>query len=172
MKTSLIAFLLAPGFLSLAGLPSPAQELLSIAQSTHSYIGTRYLSNTLPSGVQQRSGWLVGDIDASPNFWASHVREGSQDMLWFQIGLGYQGQQAIFEVIDTAELPFMGPGEGLEIACECNGNPDPEIFAIVRYTDTEYLTQIRHAWRANRTSRQIEPISTEGIRCYNPGWGV
>jgi len=172
MKLALASFLLVSGFLNISALPSLAPDVTPIAQANRSYIGTRYLSNTLPQGVEYRSGWLVGELRERDDFWLSQVRQRNQDWIWFQIRLGDQGQQAVFEVMDELALPYVRQGEGLQSACEQNGNPDPEIFAIARHTDTEYLTQIRQAWRANRTSQQIEPISTDGIRCYNPGWGV
>lgn len=172
MKKLLNVVLLTSAVFSLTVLPSPSQQHPSQEQARSSYIGTRYLSGESPQGTEERAGWLVGELMDSGDFWITQMRVDNQEMLWLQVRLGDYGQQAIFEVVDVADLPAFGESEGLVSACELNESPDPEIMAIVRYTDTEYLTAIRQAWRANRTSRKIEPISIVGVRCYNPGWGV
>ena len=136
-------------------------------------IGTRYLIRELPPSIEFLHSSVVGDVFVYPSFWISLVQQEEQESLWFSIGIGHQGQQGIFELIDTADSPELKPGQSFAImGCTYNDIPDPEIYAIVRYTDTEYWTQIVQAWRANRRTWQIEPISTEGIRCYNRSWGV
>ena len=57
--------------------------------------------------------------------------------------------------------------------CSINDGPiDPEIEAVLGNQETEFITDIRQAWRANRQTRQLEVLSTEGIACENPGWGL
>lgn len=169
---ALTVLLLASGCASINQGASTDPTPNDVSQSPDSWIGTRYLSSTPPPGIELQAGWLVGELEVSPNYWLAQAQQGERTMLWFQVGLGYEGNQTIFEVVDVADLPAIGESGGLVSTCELNESPDPEIMAIVHYTDTEYLTDIRQVWRANRTSRKIEPISNAGIRCYNPGWGV
>ncbi|MGG6296676.1 hypothetical protein ACQ4M4_19970 [Leptolyngbya sp. AN02str] len=175
MKMPLVALLVAPGLLSCVPFPSSVETPSIYAQATpsaQSFVGTRYLSGDLPEGVEELGGWLVGELLDRNDYWINQVRQGEQEFLWFNIRPGDQGQQAIFEVVDVLEMPAIAENENLVSSCELNEQPDPELLAIAQYTETEYLTQIRQAWRANRTSGQIEPISPAEIRCYNPAWGV
>ncbi|MEM7066893.1 MAG: hypothetical protein AAF572_27485 [Cyanobacteria bacterium P01_B01_bin.77] len=52
------------------------------------------------------------------------------------------------------------------------GRIEPEIVAVIGNQNTERITDIRRAWRANRQTQQLEAFSTEGMACTNPGWGL
>ena len=158
------------------GSDSELRQIFGISQREFDIssidIGNRYLLRELSPNIESLHGSVVGDVFAYPNFWISLMQQEEQKSLWFSIGIGHQGQQGIFQLIDKADFPALRRGQSFAKPCTYNGTSDPEIFAIVHYTNTEYWTQIVQAWRANRSTWKIEPISTEGIRCYNRSWGV
>jgi hypothetical protein len=97
-------------------------------------------------------------------------------MLWFEIIFTDSQGKANYQVIDVLNLPKLSKSEivigGQAGVCLLRGVPDQEITVIAKYQDTEYLRQIKKAWRANRKSNKFEEVSTRNIACENPGWGV
>jgi hypothetical protein len=55
--------------------------------------------------------------------------------------------------------------------CQCNGQNDDAIIALVRQDDSEYFEDIVRAWRVNKELMILEEIPTQGIRCENMGYG-
>lgn len=75
----------------------------------------------------------------------------------------------------TDQLPYVTSGTGLEVVygvCENNEQLDLGIVAVLKPSDTEWLTNIRTAYRANTESGRFETITTYGIRCQNLNWGI
>ncbi|MFB2891337.1 hypothetical protein ACE1CI_00165 [Aerosakkonemataceae cyanobacterium BLCC-F50] len=156
------------GYLKSANFPQ-------VKQNTRSYIGLRYQGRKLPKGIQEIAGWTVGTgTEPRQSYGVSYVRQGSQQMLWFQnlVSRDRSGNPN-WEVIDAISLPKFNTGEQIAPpTCKLKGVSDPELIALVKYEDKEILTNIRRAWRANRRTRKIEEIPPKNIVCQNPAWGV
>lgn len=172
MRCSTLATLLYSTALAIATPVVCLAQPATSDQPQRSFIGTRYVGGSMPDGIMNIGGWVIGDFQAEPSYWLSHVQQGDQRMLWFEIAVGRQGNQAVFEVIDTANLPPMRPDEFLAMVCQINQMDDPELVAIAQDADTAYFTRLSAAWRANRSTGRLEPISTENLRCYNPAWDI
>jgi hypothetical protein len=187
---SLVAFLCLLPALTAYSLDNRASSsiLASTTKSDRgpisSYIGLEYID--LPSELRNFGGSVIGSSLEEPIYTVSWIVDarcefqpcpvGTRSMLWLEKILDYDRSGKPYrQVLDLADLPDL-PGdfsEQLFFSCRRNGEPDPEILAIAKYDpDQEFLTEILHAWRANRDAGKIESISTEGIRCENPGWGV
>jgi hypothetical protein len=82
--------------------------------------------------------------------------------------------------MDVLELPKHSEEEWVMLAL-CGtvpptheGQPEPEdididaeIIAIVRAGEADVLTDILHAWRADRATGRFQPIEVVGIGCLN-----
>lgn len=139
---------------------------------TSSYIGLTY--KNLPQSIQYLGGWVVGDTFNGREYVVSHLKKGTQEILWFEIIQSRDSQgQPIRQVIDTMNLPKKAASEQMSgNMCKRNGVRNSEIIVFVKNENAPYLSKIARAWRSNRQSGRFEAISTRGIVCENPGWGV
>ncbi|HBR77084.1 MAG TPA: hypothetical protein DEA78_26255 [Cyanobacteria bacterium UBA11159] len=149
-------------------LTSATITLASQKQNSRSYIGLRYRES--PPGVEYIGGWVIGDSE----YGVSHLKEGKKEMLWLNlISSPDTNGDVMYEVKDILNLPSIKSNEELAgFFCLVDGQPDAGIIAIVVSEEVEYRRQIRRAWRANPQTARFERISTRGIACPNPGWGV
>lgn len=152
-------------------------KIAGLKQNNQNYIGLRY--KDIPTGLEYISGWTVGDPNASRVYGISRIVKGNQEMLWFQIIFTDSQGKANYQVIDVLNLPKLSKSEtllgGPAFACLLRGVREQEIIAVIaRYQgqNTQYLRQIKKAWRANRKSNKFEEISTRNIACENPAWGL
>lgn len=178
MKRLSISCLLAVG---LFGTVLPAvsqtanQSVTVMAQAnSQSFVGLQY--RDIPSELVDRGGWVIDANDRGIfNFGVAHIQQGRRGMLWFTRFIRHDAKgRAIWRVIDVLELPAISQSQDLTSSrfCTQNGKKNRDLIAIVEATDTEYRTQIHRAWRTNRATGKFESISTRGIVCQNPGWGV
>jgi len=79
-------------------------------------------------------------------------------------------------VLDILPLPHLGKMDIITTNyCSIDAQEDPEIFTLSTFDQealrTRFFTnsKIRQAWRANRSSGEIKPISTKGIECSAEG---
>lgn len=142
--------------------------LLASTSSANDLIG-----KTIPpytEGWQEEGGACLLNC----NYSLSVLIKGQQRLFY----LGKNSPQSTaseprWQVLDT--MPYPTPPKGYEVvyaACEYKGRPDPNLIALVKTADKEWLDQIRFAYKANLAKGVFETISTEGIRCQNIGWGV
>ncbi|BAZ40698.1 hypothetical protein NIES4101_66590 [Calothrix sp. NIES-4101] len=171
LKKQILLGLITTLTLSGSLLPVQAQRTSSKNQA-FSYIGSIY--QDLPPGIEYISGWVVGDQFNGREYSVTHIKKGYQQMLWFNTVVSRDKQgKATFKAIDTMNLPKINASQYLGgWDCGRNGKKDPEIVAIVKNENSEYLRNTSRAWRANRKSGKFEAISTSGIFCINQGWGV
>jgi hypothetical protein len=178
MKRLSIFCLLATGLFG-TGIPAFSQAanqspIVTAQANSRSFIGLQY--QDLPRGLTNLGGWVVDIGDNGKfNFSVAHVRQGTKEMLWLERFIRHDAQgRATMRVINVLELPAISKSQTLASSrfCMQNGKKNPDLIAIVEATDTEYRTQIHRAWRANRAKGKFESISTRGIVCENPGWGV
>jgi hypothetical protein len=151
------------------------QSSILVAQAApRSFIGLPY--RDLPTGLTNLGGWL---IDATDNgtfrFGISHIRQNTKKMLWLERFVRRDAKgMPTFRVVDVIELPQISQSQSVlgYRFCLRNGKEDLNLVTIVETADTQYWTAIHQAWRANRATGKFEAISTKGIVCQNPGWGV
>lgn len=160
----------------LSVLANPLEGMEGWVYTTRSESGAAVQTIGLPEGVMSQGGSLLGDTAAAEPFLLSvYVYRGemiaSFEQLLLQRPVGAANEQ-YREILDTDSV---APGQWLT-SCEVNQIPDPEIVAIAMPSesidiDTEWLTTFQKTWRANRTTRQLEPVPTDNVRCYNIGYG-
>ncbi|MEO0768398.1 MAG: hypothetical protein AAFY72_03040 [Cyanobacteria bacterium J06649_4] len=150
-----------------------------------SYVGVRHVGDDLSplsADFESFGGWIVYAIGSSePLRYGINIAEkGSEIYIFFEDIVGRSGNTPVWEVLDVATTsssniaPSDPKGEYyFHYGCSINGSSiDPEIVAVIGNQDTEFITDIRQAWRANRQTRQLEALSTEGMACTNPAWGL
>jgi hypothetical protein len=142
----------------------------------------------LPFGLQDLGGWLVGEPVGSRLYNVAFLQTGAlitdapqtqKQMLWFETVVlpadpDPEGRVS-YKVLDVLNLPPLRTSDVIVgnpgLQCTRNGVRDPEIVAIATYSDTNYLQQIKRAWRANRKAGKFEDISTRDIVCDNTSRG-
>lgn len=139
----------------------------TLAQAEPSpYIGLIY--SEVPEGL------LSGGSAVIDQWHRIHVVEqpGQAMYLWLGELLRYDKVgQPVTQVLDVLELPPFSKSQRIAFRfCRLNGKVDRAIAAIVEMTETEYYTQISHAWRVNTQTGKIEAMSTHGVDCKNQGW--
>lgn len=165
-------------------LPVVAQVILPFAGLRYEAISDPDLETlvykNLPAGMVSEGGSIVGEVDIPQPLAVSWYRLGDVHYMWFEKILsnviterpkGLKNHQTIL-VLDAVQLP---DGEFYLLrGCERNGEQDPEIFVIGDTTDpdSEWVTEFKQVWRANRQTEKLEKISPVGIRCENPAWGI
>ncbi len=135
----------------------------------------------LPEGVVDRGGFILGDANVEEPYLISlYEYDGAMVVSFEQLLLqrkvdrdGVALNEQLRELLDSAVVAQ--PKEAL-FECEVNEQKDPEIVAVASATedfgiDTEWITEFQGAWRANRTTETLEPISQDNLRCYNIGFG-
>lgn len=166
----------APLMMPLSVLANPLEGMEGWVYTTRSEPGTAVQTIGLPEGVMSQGGALLGETNAAkPFLFSAYVYRGemiaSFEQLLLQRPVGAANEQ-YREILDTDSV---APGQWLT-SCEMNQIPDPEIVAIAMPDaamdiGTEWITKFQGLWRANRTTRQLEPIPADNVRCYNIGYG-
>lgn len=168
----------------LAGLPVVAQAFPSVVGLRYEVISDpdlpRPVYKNLPSELVVNGGSIVGDVNI-PQPWAlAWTQQGNDYGVWFERILsnvvtqkprGLRNHQIIL-ILDAVKLPDGEPN--ILLGCERNGSQDPEIFVIAGDdgSDSEWVTDFKQVWRANRQTEKLEELSPVGIRCVNPSWGI
>lgn len=161
-------------------LPVPKQD-----SQASSYVGVRHVGDDFsPLSVDFESlgGWIVYESGSSEplRYGINIAKKGNEIYVLFEDMVERRGNTPVWEVLDVAVTPSnnIAPSDPqgeyyFSYGCSINGSRlDPEIVALLGSQDTEFITDIRQAWRANRQTRKLEALSTEGIACTNPGWGL
>ncbi|NDJ17971.1 hypothetical protein [Myxacorys almedinensis] len=163
---------------TLPGSTQPAstqKPVIAPLNKSRSYIGLKY--RDVPQGVDYIGGWVI-DLQKNGDFKhaVTHVRDHNGEMLWLDRFINHDRAtgKANFQVVDVLKLPLISKAQVFSAHgfCMKNGNRDPDLIAIAKATDTQYRTTIYRAWKANRAKETFEEISTKGITCENPAWGV
>jgi hypothetical protein len=143
----------------------------SILDNTNNnYIGLNY--QQLPQGLIGLGGWVIGDAYAPTIFGISKIQKTTQQMLWLEIITNDPDGKARYQVLDTLELPQLEANDEVSTYCRSQGKIDPEIVAVSVHEDTEFLTKIKLAWRANRKTGKFEVLPIDSLVCLNIGYGA
>lgn len=138
--------------------PMPAQT-----SAASKYIGLPY--PPAPEGWQAGLGGISASAGAT-DFSIQELEKAGEQMLWF-LKLTERDSQGkaswvVLDVLIRSEIKE--PGGLISFICQIGGKPDTEIVALGE-GDTQVITTINRAWRANHVTGRFEPISTEGIVC-------
>jgi hypothetical protein len=140
--------------------PSPVPAQPSLASK---YIGLPY--PPLPEGWQAGLGGISATAGAT-DFSIQVLEKADEQMLWFLklTGRDSQGKASwvVLDVLSRSEIKE--PGGLILYICQNGDKPDTEIVALGE-GNTQVITKINRAWRANHITGRFEPISTEGITC-------
>ena len=147
------------------------------------YIGLQY--PPVPDGITIEGGWVIEQkgSNALSDYSIGSVVEGDKTSLWLErlIGQDPQGKPS-FQVVDVLPLPPIDNQKedilgGSPYQCRINeGEYDPTLIVIAQLEDgnTEFLTQVRQAWRVDLASEQFNEINLQGLefKCENMGFGL
>lgn len=143
------------------------------SQKPESYIGFQYrflpksLIWKLSSTIETYRTGLRSDLGDYGITW---VNDGNYDMLWLEKLICRYWDRAYFEVIDVLVLPFIRQKDiliisGADSDCYLNEISDGELVVIAEREPTAIMTNVKKAWRANRSSGVFEVIPVSGIHC-------
>ena len=77
------------------------------------------------------------------------------------------------EVLDAMFYPELEGEESVVITlCTRDGAFDPEILARVDHDPEKRKFAAERAWRMNRRTGRIEPVSSRGVVCINESFGL
>lgn len=153
---------------------SIADSIKETTEPAEEIIGKTFRDYKLEAGMFRQHEDLGGSM-LEPlhgiDFGIHLLRKGSDYVLIFEKIRTKEGK-AFYEVLDYTEIKGVKENEYINYAdCLMDSVPDTEIIALLVPSNDEYHTTILKAWRADRKTRKIVPISTEGIVCYNEGYG-
>lgn len=81
--------------------------------------------------------------------------------------------RARWTITDVVPYPALPDGYLLAMTtCETDGKMDETIVAVVRATETEWLTDVLWARRYDLGMEKFVEQPSGGVRCLNEGWGL
>jgi hypothetical protein len=134
-------------------------------------IGLEFHSDSIPDGFVEQTGYVVG-IGEEEEYIINHVTRAKLQLIWFCLLIDRDiDGMPILKIIDIIRLPEIQKGEELLMGtCHYEDEVDPEIIAIVKYSDSGIQATVQKAWRANRITKKLEKISTEFVNCFNESY--
>ncbi|AFY37027.1 hypothetical protein Lepto7376_0615 [[Leptolyngbya] sp. PCC 7376] len=177
----ILALAIAPVLASpLAAIANPLEMMEGWVYTTASSSVTGVNEYGLPEGLVDQGGFVLGDVNIERPYVISLYDYSGQTVVSFEQILlqrkinqeGVATNEQFREILDSAAVPQNG--ETL-FECQINEQPDEEIIGIASPTanitfETEWVTDFQGIWRANRTTKQLEALSPDNIRCYNIGY--
>lgn len=154
------------------GRSAKEQNSPGSGDTKNTYVGLKH-GPRLPAGLKEVGGGLITDpYKDKVQFGLAHITKGKTNMLWFELGTHHDAEgHAYWEVLDSVTLPTMTRNQVLFYTlCLFNGQPDPEIAAIVQpLKPNSYETKTIKAWRADRRTRRLTEIPIKGVKCEMQG---
>ena len=167
-------------FTPFAATANPLEEMHGKTYQTFSSGSFGVVQVGILQGLEDQGGWMVSSTDVEQPFIISIYRHAETNVLSFEQILeqqryGHHGttiNEQTREILDSAT--FTEAGDWLP-ECQINGVGDKEVVAIAppyeeSHFNTEWFTEFQGLWRANRETQQLEPMSSENVRCYNMGY--
>ena len=165
----------------LSAMATPLEEMHGKTYKTISSAAFGIVQLGLPDDLEDQGGWLVGSATIEQPFVMSVYSQGETRVLSFEKILSnrrythrdiYVNEQER-QIFDSVIAPL--EGDWLSSCHVVGEEGDPEIVAIAppyeeSHFDTEWFTKFQGVWRANRETQQLEPMSSENVRCYNMGY--
>lgn len=137
------------------------------------YVGTTY--PPVPDGFTKRGGTLIvppGTPADEAAFAFIDVRRGEGRMLWLgRLQRRTPEGEAIFRIVDAVAVPDVADGERFLIE-GCTADGAVGYAAVVQDEEAETLTQVRHAWHADRETGRLVRADAAPVTCPNVGFGL
>ena len=155
--------------------------LTSKAEELNDLIGIKH--PPMPTEIMETGGWSVHKEIVNRTHSITSASVNGQELLFLDriIGRDSQGKPS-FQVVDVLPLPPIDNQKedilgGSPYQCRINeGEYDPTLIVIARLEDgnTEFLTQVRQAWRVDLESERFNEINLRGLefKCENMGFGL
>jgi hypothetical protein len=122
--------------------------------------------------LKQVAGALVYDSD-DLDYTVSNCKKDSLHVLVLERARHDAEGKSLFTAVDILEINGIEKDQRFEFGmCRLNEKSDLQIIALSEYTDTEYLTKIKRAWRVNPEKGKFEEIPTTGVDCVNMSYGA
>lgn len=167
MKSKLVTFLVV--------LVS-ANFAYSQAASNSRYIGYKYKgmlpSKTLPNGVKDMGGSLIGDINADPVYEIATMEKGKTKMLWLNVSTAMDSTGVTsWKVLDVLSFLSLLKADYIffygdpAIGCTRSGKDIPNLVGVGRIIRKQGIFRPSKLWVADLTTKKFEPISIRGVKC-------
>lgn len=126
-----------------------------------------------PGSSAYRGGWMIDPADTALNIGVQERTAGGRRVLVLDsvIRRSRTGRPT-WLIVDAIRLPAVG--DSLALSTRCGYEQAEEhrrLIALVPPVDAYEITDIRAAWRVNRTTQRFESASLIGLRCWNEEWG-
>jgi hypothetical protein len=139
-------------------LPGEYQQLL----------GLEFGLDSFPSDFIEHTGYVLGAMEEN-EYIIDHVSKGPTQLLWLcrLTGRDQQGSPNL-KILDILILPVFASDEQLLMGtCNYQSQPDPEIISLAKFIESEAKNEVRHAWRANRSTQRFEEIPASLVSCVD-----
>jgi len=134
------------------------------------YIGYEYKGvlpeKTLPNGVKNLGGGLIGDIEADPVYEIADVEKGKTRMLWLNVSTGKDSTGVTgWKVLDVLSFPALLESDYLffagdpSIECRRSGTDIPNLVGVGRIIRRQEIFKPSKLWVANLETKKFEPRS-------------
>lgn len=121
-------------------------------------------------------GSIIGDYKSE--YCVSIYTNDSVDLVAFEKIVERINGKPKFILLDIKEIIRINESQEIchgNMGCRLDGKFDPELIAVYisqEDINTEFFTNIKEVWRANRETEKLEKIETNGIDCANPLFGA
>jgi hypothetical protein len=137
-------------------------------------IGKEYQTLTefdVMKGYVEREGMLLESFNDNEYALSQYVN-GPSNVIAFEKVLRRENGTVNYLLMDVLEINGIRNNRQVSCGlCRLNNNSDKDIIAVYQdKTDTtHFCSKIKKAWRANRKTKKIEQIDTNGIDCLSEG---
>jgi hypothetical protein len=147
---------------------SADEQIISLPTEFQDLIKREFGPDSFPQGFEEQTGYVFGFLEGD-EYVINHVSKNGTHLLWF-CKLTHRDEigRAFLRILDIVILPNLASEDQLLMGnCQYDGEPDPEIISIGRFSSDEAQVKIKYAWRANRISKVFEKIPIDLVACIN-----
>lgn len=147
---------------------SADEKIISLPTEFQDLIQLEFGPDSFPKGFKEQTGYVFGFLEGD-EYVIDHVSKNSTHLLWF-CKLTHRDEigRAFLRILDIVILPDLSSEDQLLMGnCQYNGEPDPEVISIGRFSSGEARVNISYAWRANRNSKVFEKIPINMVTCID-----
>lgn len=127
---------------------------------------------TLPNGVIELGGSLIGDIDADPVHSIAHTQDRRTTMLWLVVSTGKDAKGITgWKVIDVLSFPMLSKTQYLFVSgdpaiyCRKNGNEIQNLVGVGRIDRKNWRLVPSRLWIADLNTKQFSQLDLAGVKC-------
>jgi hypothetical protein len=140
------------------------------------YIGYEYKGvlplKTLPNGVKDMGGSIIGDVYADPLYGIADVEKGKTKMLWLTVSTGKDSSGVTgWKVLDVLsftgllKIDYVFLSGDPAIGCKRSGKDIPNLVGIGRISRKQGIFRPSKLWTADLTTKKFKSVSTAGVKC-------